>query len=272
MDPRVPQTALERRDQAPGLSRPRGCHDRDRRFAEPPSGEDGTRSDSGSSQCASRRCRRARILGPRANGSRRGTRWRHPPAAGLAGLLSEQRDGQGRPGRRPELIGHLVEDRLHQIAQRGERERALGLDRAADQDPVPALEGGRGGGVEQRRLPRSGLALDDEGPRERVDPVEEPEQGRELLVPAEGRNPPTTGTSVRRRPAVIDVEPERGFEPLTYHLRGGCSARLSYSGQARPSVADASAEVTVGPGAPRADPLGDQVTTGLRAESSPTTA
>ncbi len=26
------------------------------------------------------------------------------------------------------------------------------------------------------------------------------------------------------------IEPERGFEPLTYHLRGGCSARLSYSG------------------------------------------
>src|SRR3990172_100094 len=26
------------------------------------------------------------------------------------------------------------------------------------------------------------------------------------------------------------LEPERGFEPLTYHLRGGCSARLSYSG------------------------------------------
>jgi hypothetical protein len=26
------------------------------------------------------------------------------------------------------------------------------------------------------------------------------------------------------------MEPERGFEPLTYHLRGGCSAWLSYSG------------------------------------------
>jgi hypothetical protein len=26
------------------------------------------------------------------------------------------------------------------------------------------------------------------------------------------------------------VEPEMGFEPMTYHLRGGCSARLSYSG------------------------------------------
>jgi hypothetical protein len=29
-----------------------------------------------------------------------------------------------------------------------------------------------------------------------------------------------------------ELEPERGFEPLTYHLRGGCSARLSYSGGA----------------------------------------
>ena len=28
----------------------------------------------------------------------------------------------------------------------------------------------------------------------------------------------------------IGEEPEMGFEPMTYHLRGGCSARLSYSG------------------------------------------
>ena len=26
-------------------------------------------------------------------------------------------------------------------------------------------------------------------------------------------------------------EPEMGFEPMTYHLRGGCSAWLSYSGE-----------------------------------------
>ena len=26
-----------------------------------------------------------------------------------------------------------------------------------------------------------------------------------------------------------------GFEPMTYHLRGGCSARLSYSGGAAES-------------------------------------
>ena len=49
---------------------------------------------------------------------------------------------------------------------------------------------------------------------------------------------PSTGRILARDPCANardrcdpQMEPERGFEPLTYHLRGGCSARLSYSGQ-----------------------------------------
>src|SRR3954451_3814942 len=40
----------------------------------------------------------------------------------------------------------------------------------------------------------------------------------------------------RRTAAILTREPEVGFEPTTYHLRGGCSARLSYSGGPSESI------------------------------------
>src|SRR2546426_8716893 len=40
----------------------------------------------------------------------------------------------------------------------------------------------------------------------------------------------TFAGSLGRTAAILASEPEVGFEPTTYHLRGGCSARLSYSG------------------------------------------
>jgi len=93
---------------------------------------------------------------------------------------SQERHLQGRALRLGERRQALVQDGLDEVAEDGVRETRLGLDGAARERPVAALEGSRQSLLPNGRLPDAGITRQKQGARAGRDRVQEAMEDREL--------------------------------------------------------------------------------------------
>jgi hypothetical protein len=109
------------------------------------------------------------------------------------GVLEHERHLQRMPLWRRQPGKQIIEHRLEQITEHGERELRLGLDRACRQHAEPALARRLDARLPERGLANSGLAGESQRCRARVERRNEAIELCELLVSADHVGPRRCG-------------------------------------------------------------------------------